>query len=84
MCYEACLGSMSFKAEAVAETPLSGDQTVRPGANGALEVHATVADTLDLRGWIFGFGEMVEVLAPQSLRDEFKRRIKALSKMYVK
>ena len=69
-------------AHTVVEAPLAANQTTRPAGDGAVEITATVADTLDLRGWIFGFGELVEVLEPLSLRQEFQRRVKALSRMY--
>ena len=60
------------KGEHLHETPLSLDQAIEAGdaANGVLTVNATVADTPQLRWWLLGFGDGVEVLAPESLRHE--------------
>jgi predicted DNA-binding transcriptional regulator YafY len=45
-------------------------------------VHATVENTAELRWWLLGFGELVEVLAPADLRDEFRTRATAMAAMY--
>lgn len=60
------------KGEHLHETRLSVDQTIEAGepASGVLMVNATVADTPQLRWWLLGFGDGVEVLAPESLRHE--------------
>ena len=56
--------------EHLRETPLSSDQQVQslPGQPETLDVSATVANTLQLKWWLLGFGERVEALAPESLR----------------
>ena len=53
------------------ETPLSSDQTLSHGRDGTTELKATVNDTMELRWWLQGFGDSVEVIEPQALRDEF-------------
>lgn len=54
------------------ERPLSADQQVSaPDDTGFVTVRAKVADTQQLRWWLLGFGDKVEVLEPASLRDEF-------------
>lgn len=58
-------------AEHLRETRLSADQTwtlVEQGERA--EVTATVADDASLRWWLLGFGDLVEVLAPPSLRAD--------------
>jgi predicted DNA-binding transcriptional regulator YafY len=53
------------------ETPLSNDQILVEGSEGELEVEATVKDSAQIRWWLLGFGDGVEVLEPLSLRKEF-------------
>jgi len=50
------------------ESPLSTDQKLLE-TESYLEVRATVADTMQLKWWILGFGAQVEVLEPLTLRD---------------
>jgi predicted DNA-binding transcriptional regulator YafY len=55
------------------ETPLSGDQVIRPHDNNGVEVTASVGDTAQLRWWLMGFGHQVTVLSPPGLRAELTR-----------
>jgi predicted DNA-binding transcriptional regulator YafY len=64
------------------EAPISEDQSVRELSNGAYEVTATVADSMQLRWWLKGFGSRVEVLGPKSLRQEFVEMAQELAKNY--
>ncbi len=49
-------------ANALYETPLSADQVITPLADKQwVEVSASVADTDQLRWWLLGFGNQVEV-----------------------
>ena len=59
-----------FAAEHLRESPLSLDQTLVE-QDGDILVRAKVLDTQQLRWWLLGFGDAVEVLGPQSLRAEF-------------
>ncbi len=45
------------EAKHLAETPLSTDQTLNELSDGAVEVTATVVDSLLLRRWLAGFGD---------------------------
>ncbi len=54
------------------ETPLSEDQKSAEGDDGELQIIATVKDTGQLRWWLLGFGDYVEVLEPVELRQEFE------------
>jgi predicted DNA-binding transcriptional regulator YafY len=52
------------------DTPLSKNQVIAPDENMSTHqiVTATVGDSLRLQWWILGFGNQVEVLAPESLQ----------------
>jgi hypothetical protein len=53
------------------ERPLARDQRLTGQRDGRTRLQATVKDTMELRWWLLGFGDKVEVLAPKTLRDEF-------------
>lgn len=63
------------------ERPLSQDQVCKQ-VDGEWELTATVADTEDLRWWIMGFGDGIEVVRPAKLRAEVKRRLAAAVRRY--
>lgn len=69
-------------AEHLRETPLSLDQQIEPDQEGWVRLQATVADTAQLRWWLLGFGDQVEVLEPESLRDEFVSLSLSLHNLY--
>ncbi len=60
-------------AQHLSETWLSDDQHLETAPDGRIRVRATVADTQQLRWWLLGFGDRVEVVAPIELREEFRR-----------
>lgn len=64
------------------ETPLAEDQQTRRLANGQVEVSATVQNTSQLRWWLLGFGDQVEVLKPGKLRSEMAVTAKGMTEMY--
>ena len=45
-------------------------------------VRATVENTAELRWWLLGFGDLVEVLSPADLREEFRLRAAAMAALY--
>ncbi|MCY3847606.1 MAG: WYL domain-containing protein, partial [Cyanobacteria bacterium MAG COS4_bin_21] len=69
-------------AEHLAERRLSGDQRVTRQIGDRVLVEASVADTQELRWWLLGFGDAVEVLSPASLREEFSEQARAMQAMY--
>lgn len=69
-------------AEHLWETPLSLNQQIVPDQAGWLRLQATVPDTAQLRWWLMGFGEGVEVLEPASLRQEFVNMAQSLHEIY--
>ncbi|WP_222948138.1 helix-turn-helix transcriptional regulator [Thauera sedimentorum] len=76
--------ALRFSREAgehLLETPLSTDQSVSD-EGGTLLVHATVADTPQLRWWLLGFGDTVEVLSPTALRREMSDVAARMARKY--
>ena len=65
------------------ESRLAPDHRVTQQDDGRVLVEATVADTAELRWWMAGFGSLVEVLGPASLRDEFREEARQLARIYV-
>jgi predicted DNA-binding transcriptional regulator YafY len=68
--------------EQFSEWQLAKDQQTKIEPDGRLRLEATVPDTEELRWWLLGFGECVEVLEPASLRDEFWQTIERMRSMY--
>lgn len=64
------------------ERPLARDQKIDPLSETCVTVRATVADTQQLRWWLLGFGDKVEVLEPPALRAEFSGVFRTLSQRY--
>jgi len=69
-------------AEHLLETPLSLNQQIAPDKAGWVRLQATVPDTAQLRWWLMGFGNGVEVLEPVSLRQEFAQIAQSLCGIY--
>ena len=61
---------------------LSARQTLRYCPDGRVRVTATVRDTLQLRWWLLGFGEQVEVIGPETLREEFAETAGEMHRLY--
>lgn len=68
--------------EHLRETPLSVDQQIETDQPGWMRIQATVPNTAQLRWWLLGFGNQVEVLAPVSLREEFINTSQSLHGIY--
>jgi predicted DNA-binding transcriptional regulator YafY len=66
----------------LSETPLSEDQMITSDGEGFFRIEATVKCSNQLRWWILGFGDQVEVLEPQSLRDEIAETLRNASDYY--
>ena len=67
------------------ETPLSGAQIIEDlttDDNQIKIVRASVEDNWELRWWLLGFGDQVEILSPKKIRQEFRSLAVSLSKMY--
>ena len=55
-------------------------QKFRDLDDGRLEMTLRVADTLEVRRWIFGFGSEAEILEPATLRETLHRDAEALAR----
>jgi len=64
------------------ETPLSADQMLEAMPDERERLTATVKDTQELRWWLLGFGDGVEVLEPENLRAEFAAMASGLAMIY--
>ena len=67
-------------AKHLSESKLSEDQTISETPDGFI-LNATTKNTKQLRWWLLGFGDGVQVLQPRALREEFK---KITEQMYFK
>ena len=65
------------------ETALSADQELVKVDDGHERLTATVKDTQELRWWLLGFGEGVEIIEPATLRAEFKEIAEAMRRIYL-
>jgi hypothetical protein len=54
-------------------------QQVRDLPDGGLEISLSVADTIEVRRWLLGFGSDAEVLAPASLRETLRQEAERLA-----
>lgn len=64
------------------ESSLSSDQKITECDEDEVMLEATVLDTLQLRWWLLGFGDQVEVVAPKSLRQEFAETARNMAGYY--
>lgn len=66
----------------LSEAQLSEEQELIPVGDGRSYVKAIVKNTGQLRWWLLGFAEQVEILKPESLREEFKEKTAAMRARY--
>lgn len=64
------------------ERRLSNDQVLEQTEEGMVLLTATVSDTSELRWWLRGFGDLVEVIEPRVLRKEFASISKKMADAY--
>ena len=64
------------------ESPISKNQKITETKDGYIIIEDEVDDILEFRWWIRAFGDTVEVIQPKSLRDEFTKMSKRISKIY--
>ena len=69
-------------AEHLTETPLSTDQKIENDGDAWVKLSATVMNTQQLRWWLRGFGEGIEVMEPISLRKELYKSVCTTYEMY--
>ncbi len=66
----------------LAETPLSADQKAEPEVDDWVRITATVNDTWQLRWWLMGQGDGVEVCAPENLRLKISTSLEEALRQY--
>ncbi len=64
------------------ETPLNSSQKTKRLQDGRLLISARMTDTLQFEQWLMSFGSDVEILAPNKLRNKFKKLAENLNKTY--
>ncbi|MDX8411888.1 MAG: WYL domain-containing protein [Mariprofundaceae bacterium] len=64
------------------ERPLADDQTITNAENDWKLIEATVLDTSELRWWLLGFGDQIEVIAPGPLREMFQQIASSMHSRY--
>ena len=62
----------------IRERQWHASQQIEDQPDGSIHLTLKVADTLELRRWILGFGKEAEVLEPESLRREIQEEAQAL------
>ncbi|HTP65229.1 MAG TPA: WYL domain-containing protein [Geobacteraceae bacterium] len=66
------------------ETPMPGTIELTDYDKETVLLEADLPDSLQLRWWLKGFGDSVEVLEPSELRREFAKMASYLAKLYKK
>ncbi len=79
---EVCLRFAPDIAPWITEQVWHPAQQIRREADGCLRLTFPVADFREIKREILKYGSQVEVLEPKALRDEVKREIKKMGKIY--
>jgi len=64
------------------ERPLHDDQQLTQCDDGLYLLESTAQDTNELRWWLLGFGQNIEVIAPDDLRKEFQQTSEQMAAIY--
>ena len=64
------------------ETPISLDQKATVLDDKRVRIEATVPNTEELRAWLRSYGDLVEVVEPEELRQEMVETVGRLLKRY--
>lgn len=64
------------------EAPLGEGQTLVEDGAGWRRLRTRVADTVDLRGFLMGYGDALEVVGPPALRAYFEEQAENLARLY--
>ena len=77
---------MKMETDAIAhleENRLSADQTITASEDPDwMLVKATLADTEQLRWWLFGYADRIQIIKPASLRSHFSRTLREAAQQY--
>jgi predicted DNA-binding transcriptional regulator YafY len=66
----------------ILETRIHPSQTIEMLEDGSVIISLKVRDSVRFQNWILGWGDSVEVLEPQTLRNQIRDSIKLLSNIY--
>lgn len=66
------------------ETPLGPDQQITKLSDEQYTIAVTIRDTLDLRNYLLGLGNQIEVREPESIRTFMIEQARSLSDLYLK
>ncbi len=66
----------------VTETRWHPSQCLETLPGGGLEMHMTIASTVELLPWVLGWGSHCEVIAPESLRAEVAAELRRAAERY--
>jgi predicted DNA-binding transcriptional regulator YafY len=69
-------------ADRVREQNWHPEATLTEDADGNVEMRVKVASEVEMRPWVLGWGSVVEVLAPASLREHVAAQTLAASRLY--
>ena len=72
----------AYAAEHILESPIARDQTSRTLKDGQIEITASTVDTQQLRWWLTGFGDALEVVEPPQLRKAMAEQARAVAEIY--
>ncbi|MBN2807895.1 MAG: WYL domain-containing protein [Deltaproteobacteria bacterium] len=72
----------AYVAKHLAEAPLSPAQSITPAADGRVMLAVRIENTAHLKWWLLGFGDQVEVVAPEDLRREIRQILEAAVSRY--
>ncbi|MCD6400663.1 MAG: WYL domain-containing protein [Anaerolineales bacterium] len=72
----------SFVAKHLAESPVNETQKLAFQEDGCVLLTAKVEDTAQLRWWLLGFGDLVEVVAPKGLRKDIFQTLTRAAERY--
>jgi proteasome accessory factor B len=70
-------------ARYIRERVWHASQKLRDLPDGRVEMTLSVADTLEVRRWILGFGVEAEVVEPDGLREGLRREAEALARALI-
>lgn len=73
-----------FSGNHLYDTPLSLDQTISELDDNHLKITATVSNTEQLRWWLLGFGERIEIIGPPELREMMAKTANEMYQIYSK
>jgi len=59
-------------------------QKIKKNSDGSIDFFVKVSGTMEILWWILGYGKEVEVLEPDSLRQEIREHIQAMGTIYEK